>query len=68
MLTIKCSEMDNINISYKFFSFVKLISEELIKYLKSFNQLSADHMKRLESLDNSMVFKFQNQENNKFNK
>ena len=65
MLTIKCSEMDNINISYKFFSFVKLISEELIKYLKSFNQLSADHMKRLESLDNSMVFKFQNQENDK---
>ena len=65
MLTIKCSEMDNINISYKFFSFVKLISEELIKYLKSFNQLSADHMKRLESLDNSMVFKFQNQEEDK---
>ncbi len=65
MLTIKCSEMDNINISYKFFSFVKLISEELIKYLKSFNQLSADHMKRLESLDNSMVFKFQNQEDDK---
>ena len=65
MLTIKCSEMDNINISYKFFSFVKLISEELIKYIKSFNQLSADHMKRLESLDNSMVFKFQNQEDDK---
>ena len=65
MLTIKCSEMDNINISYKFFSFVKLISEELIKYLKSFNQLSADHMKRLESLDNSMMFKFQNQEDDK---
>ena len=65
MLTIKCSEMDNINISYKFFSFVKLISDELIKYLKSFNQLSADHMKRLESLDNSMVFKFQNQEDDK---
>jgi len=65
MLTIKCSEMDNINISYKFFSFVKLISEELIKYLKSFNQLSTDHMKRLESLDNSMVFKFQNQEDDK---
>ena len=65
MLTIKCSQMDNINISYKFFSFVKLISDELIKYLKSFNQLSADHMKRLESLDNSMVFKFQNQEDDK---
>ena len=65
MLTIKCSEMDNINISYKFFSFVKLISDELIKYLKSFNQLSADHMKRLESLDNSMMFKFQNQEDDK---
>ena len=65
MLTIKCSEMDNINISYEFFSYVKLISEELIKYLKNFNQISADHMKQLQSLDNCMVFKLKNQEENK---
>ena len=65
MLTIKCSEMDNINISYEFFGFVKIISEELIKYLKSFNQLSSDHMKRLQSLDNNMVFKFPNQGDDK---
>ena len=53
--------MDNINISYEFFSFVKIISEELIKYLKSFNQLSSDHMKRLQSLENCMMFKFKKQ-------
>ena len=65
MLTIKCSEMDNINISYEFFSYVKLISEELIKYLKNFNQISADHMKQLQSLDNCMIFKLKNQEEDK---
>jgi hypothetical protein len=65
MLTIKCSEMDNINISYEFFSFMKIISGELIKYLKSFNQISSEHMSRLKSLDNCMVIKLQNPEEDK---
>ena len=65
MLTIECSEMDNINISYEFFSFMKIISDELIKYLKSFNQLSSEHMRRLQSLNNSMVIKLQNPEEDK---
>ena len=57
--------MDNINISYEFFSFMKIISDELIKYLKSFNQLSSEHMRRLQSLNNSMVIKLQNPEEDK---
>ena len=39
MLTIKCSEMENINISYEFFSSIKIITEELIKYMKCYKQI-----------------------------
>ena len=67
MLTIKCSEMDNINISYEFFSLLKIISEELIKYLKNFTQISTDHVQRLQSLDNYINIKFTKKEEKKMN-
>ena len=67
MLTIKCSEMDNINISYEFFSLIKIISEELIKYLKNFIQISTEHVRHLQSLDNYINIKFTKKEEKKMN-
>jgi len=61
MLTIKCSEMENINISFEFFSSMKIISEELIKYLKSYRQVSMEHLKQIKLFDNSMNIKLQDE-------
>ena len=63
-MSIKCSEMDNINITYEYFSFIKIVGEELIKYIKSYKQISMEHMRRLSSLDNNMNFKSFNPEDN----
>ena len=61
MLTIKCSEMENINISFEFFSSMKIITEELIKYLKSYRQVSMEHLKQIKLFDNSMNIKLQDE-------
>ena len=67
MLSIKCSEMDNINISYEFFSLIKIISEELIKYIKNFSQISTEHLARLQSLNNLLSIKLTKKEEKKVN-
>ena len=59
--------MDNINISYEFFSLLKIISEELIKYLKNFTQISTEHVRDLQSLDNYINIKFTKKEEKKMN-
>ena len=59
MLTIKCSEMENINISYEFFSSIKIITEELIKYMKCYKQISMEHLKQLKLFDNNMNIKLE---------
>ena len=59
MLTIKCSEMENINISFEFFSSIKIITEELIKYMKCYKQISMEHFKQLKLFDNNMNIKLE---------
>ena len=61
MLSIKCSEIDNINISYEFFSSIKIISEELVKYLKNYKQLSLDYLRQLRALNNNINIKLEDQ-------
>ena len=61
MLTIKCSEMDNINISYEIFTSIKIISEELIKYLNNYKQISSEHLKQLRLFDNNINIKLEDQ-------
>ena len=51
--SIKCSEFDNIKISSEFFNSLKIFSEELIKYLRSFKQISIEYMTNLQLLDNN---------------
>ena len=59
--------MDNINISYEFFSLIKIISEELIKYIKNFSQISTEHLARLQSLNNLLSIKLTKKEEKKVN-
>ena len=54
--SIKCSEFDNIKISSEFFNSLKIFSEELIKYLRSFKQISIEYMTNLQLLDNNYEF------------
>ena len=54
--SIKCSEFDNIKISSEFFNSLKIFSEELIKYLRSFKQISLEYMTNLQLLDNNNEF------------
>ena len=51
--------MENINISFEFFSSMKIITEELIKYLKSYRQVSMEHLKQIKLFDNSMNIKLE---------
>ena len=53
--------MENINISLEFFSSMKIITEELIKYLKSYRQVSMEHLKQIKLFDNSMNIKLQDE-------
>ena len=53
--------MENINISFEFFSSMKIITEELIKYLKSYRQVSMEHLKQIKLFDNSMNIKLQDE-------
>lgn len=45
---IECSEIDNINITFDYFTSVKQIGEEFIKYLRGYRQLSQEYMKKLQ--------------------
>ena len=51
--------MENINISYEFFSSIKIITEELIKYMKCYKQISMEHLKQLKLFDNNMNIKLE---------
>ena len=51
--------MENINISFEFFSSIKIITEELIKYMKSYKQISMEHLKQLKLFDNNMNIKLE---------
>ena len=45
---IECSEIDNINITFDYFTSVKQLGEEFIKYLRGYRQLSQEYMKKLQ--------------------
>ena len=53
--------MDNINNSYEIFTSIKIISEELIKYLNNYKQISSEHLKQLRLFDNNINIKLEDQ-------
>ena len=50
-ININCSELDNIDISFEFFTLIKQVAEELIKYLYNFRQLTLEYTKKLQMFE-----------------
>ena len=64
-MNIICSELDNLNISLDFFNSIKLVSDELIKYLKTYKQITVEYMKKIQSLQNNFRKKLVKSQNPK---
>ena len=64
-MNIKCSELDNMNITLDYFNLIKQISEELVKYLKGYRQIIQDNVKKIQSLHNNFKKKLVNPDNSK---
>ena len=47
-MNINCSELDNINIAFEYFTLVKNVGEELIKYLTNYRQITQEYTKKLQ--------------------
>ena len=47
-MNFNCSELDNINIAFEYFSLIKQIGEELIKFILGYKQLMQENTKKLE--------------------
>ena len=47
-MNINCSELDNINIAFDYFTLVKNVGEELIKYLTNYRQITQEYTKKLQ--------------------
>ena len=47
-MNIKCSELDNISVSFDYFNSIKAVGDEVIKYVRGFNQLSQEYIKKLQ--------------------
>lgn len=47
-MNIKCSELDNVEISLDYFNSIKSLGDELIKYIRGYNQLSQEYIKKLQ--------------------
>ncbi len=64
-MNIKCSELDNITISFDYFNSIKEVGDELIKYIKGFNQLSQEYIKKLQVFHINFGKKISKSENQK---
>ena len=64
-MNIKCSELDNITISFDYFNSIKEVGDELIKYIKGFNQLSQEYIKKLQIFHTNFGKKISKTENQK---
>ena len=64
-MNIKCSELDNIAISFDYFNSIKTIGDELIKYIRGFNQLSQEYNKKLQIFQTNFSKKISKSENQK---
>ena len=64
-MNIKCSELDNIEISIDYFNSIKSIGDELIKYIRGYNQLSQEYIKKLQLFNVNSSKKISKSENPK---
>ena len=64
-MNIKCSELDNITVSFDYFNLIKAVGDELVKYIRSFNQVSQDYMKKLQLFQTNFAKKLTKSDNPK---
>ena len=50
-ININCSELDNINIAFEYFTQIKQVGEELLKYLHNYRQLIQEFTKKLQTFE-----------------
>ena len=66
-MNIKCSELENMNISLDYFNSIKQIGDELSKYIKNYKQLIQEFMKKLQNFQSNFKKKLTKAENPKLN-
>ena len=64
-MNIKCSEFDNMSNTLDYFNSIKQLSDELIKYIKSYRQLILEYMKKIQSMQTNFKKKLTKSENPK---
>ena len=64
-MNIKCSELDNIDISLEYCNSIKLAGDELIKYIKGYNQISQEYIKKLQTFQQNFGKKISKSNNSK---
>ncbi len=64
-MNVKCSELDNMNNSLDYFNSIKSISDELVKYFRSYRQINQEYMKKLQSTYLNYKKKFSSSDNPK---
>ena len=64
-MNIKCSELDNVEISLDYFNSIKSLGDELIKYIRGYNQLSQEYIKKLQLFNMNSSKKISKSENPK---
>ena len=67
-MSINCSEIDNFNNLIEFFNSMKLISEELTKYLRTYKQYSLEFAKKLTIMQSTLSKKLIKSDNSAMNK
>ena len=64
-MNVKCSELDNITVSFDYFNLIKAVGDELVKYIRGFNQVSQDYMKKLQLFQTNFAKKLAKSDNPK---
>jgi len=64
-MNVKCSELDNITVSFDYFNLIKTVGDELVKYIRGFNQVSQDYMKKLQLFQTNFAKKLAKSDNPK---
>ena len=64
-MNIKCSELDNISVSFDYFNSIKVVGDEVVKYVRGFNQLSQEYIKKLQLFQTNFAKKLAKSDNPK---
>ena len=64
-MNIKCSELDNISVSFDYFNSIKAVGDEVVKYVRGFNQLSQEYIKKLQLFQTNFAKKLAKSDNPK---